>query len=320
MEFNRLNAGSVLYRDLGWANRLTIFRGLLIAMTGGFILHPWPPAILAWMPGILYTAAAIIDRVDGYVARKTSRQSLLGTELDTVLDALGLAVAPLLAVWYGQIHWSYLAVSVAHYLFQWGIYHRKKNGLPVYPLPPTFSRRAIAGVQMGFIAVVLWPIYQPPATTVAGFVFMVPVLTGFVIDWLTVSGVIHRDRGYAAESIRKFGQISVMFIQPALRLLITALVCAVLFRTGDTHYDFGLITLLIVGGMILTTILVLIGFMGRFAGILLVVLLGLYYRSTQLFIIDVILLASVIWVISFGTGRYSIWQWDEDWINRYDGT
>ena len=176
LALNRFDQGYVLYKNLGWANRLTILRGGLIAMTGGFIFLQLPPGILAWFPAVLYTIAAIIDRVDGYVARKTKHQSLLGTELDTIFDALGLALAPILAVWYGKIHWSYLLVSCAYYLFQFGIYYRHRYGLPVYALSPTFSRRAIAGIQMGFIAVALWPLFEPPATTIAGFAFMVPVL------------------------------------------------------------------------------------------------------------------------------------------------
>ena len=81
----------------------------------------------------------------------------LGTELDTVYDAVGLLIAPVLAVTYGQLHWSYLLVSIAYYLFVIGIKLREFRGLRVIELPPNISRRAIAGFQMGFVAVVLLP-------------------------------------------------------------------------------------------------------------------------------------------------------------------
>jgi phosphatidylglycerophosphate synthase len=98
LPLNRPNPEAPLYRELGWANRLTLLRAWLIAAVAGFLFQPWPegPA-LAWMPGMLYFFAAMLDRVDGYVARRAGQSSLLGNELDTVSDALGLAVASLLA-------------------------------------------------------------------------------------------------------------------------------------------------------------------------------------------------------------------------------
>ena len=160
LPLNRPNPEAPLYRELGWANRLTLLRAWLIAAVAGFLFQPWPegPA-LAWMPGMLYFFAAMLDRVDGYVARRAGQSSLLGNELDTVSDALGLAVASLLAFGYGQVHWSYLLLGIAYYLFHAGILWRNLRGLLVYPLPPALHRRAWAGFQMGFLVVALWPLF-----------------------------------------------------------------------------------------------------------------------------------------------------------------
>lgn len=49
--------------------------------------------------------------------------------------ALGLAVVPLLAVRHGKIHWSYLLVSCAYYLCQWGVSYRQKAGVGGYSAP-----------------------------------------------------------------------------------------------------------------------------------------------------------------------------------------
>ena len=95
---NRAAPEAALYPALGLANQLTILRGLLIAATGGLLLQLPDNALLIWAAALLYSIAAILDRVDGFVARRTRQTSLLGSELDTVFDALGLVVAPLLAV------------------------------------------------------------------------------------------------------------------------------------------------------------------------------------------------------------------------------
>jgi CDP-diacylglycerol--glycerol-3-phosphate 3-phosphatidyltransferase len=322
LELNRPAQDSVLYNNLGWANRLTILRGGLIAMTGGFIFLQYPPGLLAWFPAVLYSIAAIIDRVDGYVARKTKHQSLLGTELDTVFDALGLALAPLLAVWYGKIHWTYLVVSCAYYLFQFGVYYRHRHGLPVYTLPPTFSRRAIAGIQMGFIAVVLWPLYEPPATTIAGFAFMIPVIAGFIIDWLIVSGKIVRDSKASIEFFSNLYLIGEMIFLPFLRILVGTLLFIIMTRPDHsfiTAQSFSNLSSMLVSVMTISASMIVLGILGRFSAIFLVTLLGLYYSYSPVETLEIVLLVSVIWIISFGTGRFNLWRWDEHWVNRYDG-
>jgi CDP-diacylglycerol--glycerol-3-phosphate 3-phosphatidyltransferase len=139
LDLNRVSAQDALYPTLGLANHLSILRGGLIASTGGFLFQPQATGLMAWIPGVLYCIAAILDRMDGYVARRSKHTSLLGNELDTVYDALGLLVAPLLAVSYGKLHWSFLLVSAAYYIFVWGLYWRRRHNLPVYPLMPKWA-------------------------------------------------------------------------------------------------------------------------------------------------------------------------------------
>ena len=122
LTLNRAEPQSPLYAQLGWGNRLTLLRSWLIAATGGFLFQAWPEgAWLAWLPGMIYFFGAVLDRVDGFVARRTGQMSQLGNELDTVSDALGMAVAAGLAWSYGQVHWSYLLMGAAYYLFHAGL-------------------------------------------------------------------------------------------------------------------------------------------------------------------------------------------------------
>lgn len=190
LHLNHAKANEPLYPTLGHGNRITLMRGWLIAATAGFLplphanLNPW----LMFVPAALYTAAALGDALDGYVARRQQQTTRLGAELDTVLDAFGLLVAPLLAVFYGKLHISYLLVSMAYYLFQGGIYWRARHSRAVFPLPPSRLRRPLAGLQMALVAAALWPPLPAEWTRALGLILMMPLLLGFCRDWLHVSG------------------------------------------------------------------------------------------------------------------------------------
>jgi CDP-diacylglycerol--glycerol-3-phosphate 3-phosphatidyltransferase len=180
---------------LGMANGITMVRGVLVSVLACF--WNWPATIpfsihhsFAWLPGVIYITAALLDLVDGIVARHTDRVTRLGERLDTLFDALGLLTAVLAGIALNQLPLSYLAVALAYYVFSAEIRVRRRTGRLVIPLKPRPAARLVAGFNMGFLATALLPIYRPPATTIAAMVFMVPFLAGFLRDWLVVSGRI----------------------------------------------------------------------------------------------------------------------------------
>jgi len=193
---NRSAEDAAWLTTLGTATHVTLLRGLLIAATAGFLTTPLSSAspILLTIPAVLYTLAAIGDALDGYLARRLRQTTLLGAELDMVLDALGLLIAPLLAILTGKLHVSYLLVSLAYYAFQGGIHWRRRHDRPVYPLPPSRLRRQLAGWQMVVVAAALWPPLPAALTQPLGVLFMTPLLIGFCRDWLAVSGRLGASR------------------------------------------------------------------------------------------------------------------------------
>ena len=183
----------VLHSNLGYGTWITITRAMLIAILAGYLFQPWPqsrlfPGRLSWTPGTLYLAASLLDYLDGRVARAGKHETRLGAFLDINIDALGLLITPLLAVWYGQLPMAYLSVGAAYYLFIIGIRLRKKYSKPVFELKPRRSARVIAGFQMGFVGIALLPVISPPITRAAAYLFMIPLLAGFVRDWIFISG------------------------------------------------------------------------------------------------------------------------------------
>lgn len=186
-------AQKTLRSSLGYGTWITILRGGLIAVLAGYLFQPWPASRLSpggssWAPGLVYILASILDFSDGLVARACRRETRLGAFLDINLDALGLLVAPLIGVWYGQLPAAYLSVSCAYYAFVAGIRLRKRYAKQVVEPGPWRGARVIAGLQMGFVGLALLPILQPPVTTVAAYLLMTPLWAGFVRDWLVVCG------------------------------------------------------------------------------------------------------------------------------------
>lgn len=329
---NRPTLDSPLTSSLGWANRLTILRGWLIAATGGFLFLSSPPADVAWTAAALYSIAAILDRIDGYVARRTRQTSLLGTELDMRFDALGLLVAPLLAFELGKIHWSYLLVSVAYYLFQAGLYWRQRCQLPVYPMTPNFLRRTLAGFQMGLIAFVLWPPFQAQVTVIASIAFMIPVLTGFAVDWLVVSGRISPSEPTTAKLFERGESFSHEVLQPTFRivLLFTALMFTTLLFTDllwadplSVRNEISQIPVLIGVSISICVAMIACGFAARIGALVMILLMAWQFQidpaSTSLSALFTVHVFCTVWIMLMGSGRFSLWQWDDSWVQRYDG-
>jgi CDP-diacylglycerol--glycerol-3-phosphate 3-phosphatidyltransferase len=171
LPFNHRPGESALLSNLGAGNALTLTRGLFTAVLAGFLFSPWPEGGLAWIPGILYLLVIVSDFFDGYLARITNHTTRLGEKLDLSLDGLGVLIGAGLAVQYQQVPPWYLSVALARYLFLIGVWVRKKQDKVVYPLPPNISRRIFAGFQMGFLAVVLLPLFSPPGTHLAALFF-----------------------------------------------------------------------------------------------------------------------------------------------------
>lgn len=184
---NRLIDNNTQLSKLGWANTLSLLRGLLIAMTLGFIC-PNIPRIFLWFPAIFYTLAAIADFFDGYIARATDEVTHLGAVLDLHFDGIGVLVAVSVAVAGGQLPWWYLSVGLARYLFLLGIRLIEASGGKTHPLPPSNMRRILSGVQMGFLAGALYPLFAPSLTTLLGIFIFIPFMIGFLRDFLAVAG------------------------------------------------------------------------------------------------------------------------------------
>jgi len=187
---HRVLQGENLQHMWGPANRLTLARGMLLALLAGFLFDAEPSGLAGWIAPLLYTVAAVADFLDGFWARRTGTQTRLGALLDGELDAVGILVSVGLAVQYGRLPAGFLVLGLARPAYAAGLGLHTLRGGAVRDLPPSYMRRRLAGFQMGVTAVFLWPVARPPVTTLAQAIIAVPLLAGFLRDGLAASGLL----------------------------------------------------------------------------------------------------------------------------------
>jgi len=111
-------------------------------------------------------------------------------------------------------------------------------------------------------------------------------------------------------------------LQPALRILVVALLCATVLQSGLpllAGNSGAMLNTILTGGLAFTSVMVLLGIAGRYFSLLLMGLLAWYYITNPLLPVDYVLFCCVIWLLMLGTGRFSLWQEDDHWLNGYDG-
>ena len=191
LRLNKKSPNQELLPALGPANWITLARGGLIAFLAGFLFHPWPgrgadQGWAAWIPGGLYLAAVAGDVIDGLVARATASQTLLGELLDTRIDALGILLACLLAIHYGQLQGFFITAGLAYYGLKIAVWLRQKSNSPCARPAPRRGARMLAAAMMVFLGWALLPVSDPEVLNAAGVFILIPFLAGFLLDWREV--------------------------------------------------------------------------------------------------------------------------------------
>ncbi len=322
---NRSRQNAVLHHTLGIANWLTIGRGILIAGLGGFLFQPPPgstagPNWLIWVPGALYITAALMDYLDGYLARATQSETQLGKWLDTQIDALGLLVAPILAIGHDRLPLYYISVGLAYYIFQFVLWHRKKKNLTIIDIKPHPAKRMIAGFQMGLAAVALLPIFPRPVMTVAATIFMIPLLAGFIRDALTIGSYKKVNHLQQTRWDRYIDFASTKLLPVFLRLIVSAavifLICdaavavaigkqSVVVAALNASMPLGIPALPILAA---TSLMMALGFMARSMSLLMAIMVsGTLTAWDSPFGLFVLLACALILMLT-GSGMYSLWQ------------
>lgn len=307
-----------LFSTLGAANWITLLRAAAIVGVAGFLPLSLQPDlllptqnVLVWAPGIIYLGVSILDLLDGYVARSQGRETELGKQLDIATDAAGLLVASLLAVVLGRLPPFYLLVGLAYYPFIFGIWVRQKRALPIVALQSRPYARIIAGCQMGLVAMALLPIFKPTFTYLAAYIFMTPLLIGFVRDWLVVSGQISTNADQQSSLDLWMQSLAKKPLPLALRIII--LTSGITTLAGYSEFQTDLAWILVYS---FCCLLAVVGFMGRSAALLLILLLASNQSPFGITILSETLFAAAAALVLIGTGTMSLWMPEETILYR----
>ncbi|NOH10657.1 MAG: CDP-alcohol phosphatidyltransferase family protein [Chloroflexi bacterium] len=312
----------------GPGNSLSLLRGTLLAMIAGFLFLPRPLGLLAWGPAALYIISDFTDFFDGYLARRANHATRLGETLDMDLDSLGVFVVVLLSIQYGVLPWWYLSVALARYLFVFGIWWRTRRDLPIYDLRPSTSRRVIAGLQMGFLTAMLFPVLGPPATYLGAVLFFLPFSIGFLYDWLQVSGVVQEPSEQQAKWINRIWNFATGWLPTVLRIaIVVVLIYFLRYVTFvnpnrlDVFAPRGMpnpsVTLFVFWVIELLILIVLgLGAAGRITAIVALIYTGIKLQFEPLTWPYWILTISYTAILFLGTGKYALWKPEDTWHIR----
>ena len=297
---NHRQGETKLLTKFGLGNLLSLGRGYIMALFCGFLFSPWPDiGWTAWLPGLLYTLAALPDFVDGIAARLSDHVTKLGETLDMSIDSIGMLGVTLLSVQYGQAPWPYLFVGLARYIFIAGIWLRQKFRLPVHELAFSVRRRGYAALGMGLFFVILYPIFTPPGTHIVAMIFSAYILGGFLWDWLVTIGWLPTKPGKKYQHIEnRIVQVLPVILRLVLLLLGLSVFGIELLSEGGSYL------LWMEAGAALCLIL---GVAGRISAAAALVILGLYQSAMPMDTTQMGLLVLYTNLLFLGTGKFSLW-------------
>lgn len=143
----------------GCANRVTLGRLALVALLAAGIGEAGTNAAsMAWGVIAVATAAALLDALDGPLARSNGLASEFGARFDMETDALLVLVLCLLVIQFDKAGPWILAAGLMRYVFVLaaGLWPWMAR-----PLPGSPRRKAVCVAQIGSLIVCLGPIVHP---------------------------------------------------------------------------------------------------------------------------------------------------------------
>jgi len=171
----------------GFPNVATLLRGtvacLCLALSlEALILEPLG-ATASWLLFGVATAAAALDALDGWAARRQGLLSRFGARFDMEMDALFILSLSALALGQGKAGpWILLAGLMRYAFFLAGHFFPAMER----PLPPAWRRKAICVLAVVGLVLMLPPVVSPFAATVLGLVVILSLIWSFGVDslWL----------------------------------------------------------------------------------------------------------------------------------------
>lgn len=168
----------------GSANRVTLMRLVLVALLAAGVGEPFSdPETAAWAAIVIATTAALMDALDGPLARAQGLASEFGARFDMETDALLVLVLSLLVVHFDKAGGWILAAGLMRYAFVLAAW-----AMPwlARPLPPSQRRKAVCVAQITSLIVCLGPVIPTAWSNAIAALSLAALTASFAADlaWL----------------------------------------------------------------------------------------------------------------------------------------
>ena len=166
----------------GAANFVTMLRVSLAAGVAGLIGEPASQRI-AWLVVGAVVVVAVLDGVDGWLARRSGGTSAFGARFDMETDAALILILALLVWLHGKAGAWVVVCGLMRYLFVAAGFV-----LPwmAAPLRSTMRGKSVAVGQFVGLAAALLPVVDPPISSVIAALTLATLVWSFAVDvaWL----------------------------------------------------------------------------------------------------------------------------------------
>lgn len=171
-------ASSHPFARFGPANQVTMVRGALLAIVASVIVGP-ATATTAWAIGVVTAVFAMLDGVDGLLARRSGMPSAFGARFDMEMDALFVLVLSILLWRYDKAGAWALAAGLMRYAFVAAGWV-----LPwlAQPLRATWRGKTVAVGLMVSYGVAITPLAPSPASRIIAATALTALIWSFAID------------------------------------------------------------------------------------------------------------------------------------------
>ena len=163
---------------LGLANQITLVRAALVAGLAVHLIQPATPTAASRIV-MIAIVAALLDGLDGWVARRTGTVSAFGSRFDMETDAALILVLAILAWRYGKAGPWVLLSGLLRYIFVAAGWLRPWMRAP---LASTLRGKLVCVVQIVALIVAMAPTIAPPASSVVAAIGLLALCYSFLID------------------------------------------------------------------------------------------------------------------------------------------
>ena len=170
------------FARFGAANQITTIRALIVSLIAGFVGEA-PTATIATTAAGASIVVAMLDGVDGWLARRHRIASAFGARFDMEIDALLILALSILAWRFGKAGaWVMLSGAMRYAFIAAGLWWTWLRA----PLPPSRRRQAVCVLQIAGLIAVVAPAIAPPASAAIAALALVALAASFLTDiiWL----------------------------------------------------------------------------------------------------------------------------------------